>query len=123
MCVSILYVPVNNFSAMSGRGFLGWTSTKQRIKGLAQGYNAVPQPATLRSHSASTLGSIHIDIVNKIIAWLANFDVCFVAKSILLKNSFRNTIKACLKINVRNYGDVINAFMQMIIKRAYLQKA
>ena len=30
---------------------------------------------------------------------------------------------ACLKINVRNYGDVINAFMQMIIKMAYLQIA
>ena len=26
----ILYVSVNNFSVMSGRVFLGWTSTKQR---------------------------------------------------------------------------------------------
>ena len=25
----ILYVPVNNFSVMLGRVFLGWTSTKQ----------------------------------------------------------------------------------------------
>ena len=28
----ILYIPVNNFSVMLGRVFLGWTSTKQRIK-------------------------------------------------------------------------------------------
>ena len=27
--ILILYVPVNNFSVMSGRVFLGWTSTKQ----------------------------------------------------------------------------------------------
>ena len=38
----ILYVPVNNFSAMSGWVFLGWTSTKQRIKCLAHGHNTVP---------------------------------------------------------------------------------
>ena len=38
----ILYVLVNNFSVMSGWVFLGWTSTKQRIKCLAQGHNAVP---------------------------------------------------------------------------------
>ena len=34
--------PSNNFSVMSRRVFLGWTSTKQRIKCLAQGHNAVP---------------------------------------------------------------------------------
>ena len=38
----ILYVPVNNFSAMSGWVFLSWTSTEQRIKSLTEGYNAVP---------------------------------------------------------------------------------
>ena len=38
----ILYVPVKNFSVMSGRVFLGLTSTKQRMKCLAQGHNAVP---------------------------------------------------------------------------------
>ena len=37
----ILYVPVSNFSVMSGRVFLGWT-TKQRIKSLAQGQYAAP---------------------------------------------------------------------------------
>ena len=46
----ILYVPVNNFSVMPGRVFLGWTSNKQGIKCLAQGHNAgTPlrlQPAT-----------------------------------------------------------------------------
>ena len=31
------YVPVNNFSVMSGQVFLDWTRTKQRIKCLAQG--------------------------------------------------------------------------------------
>ena len=40
----ILYVPVNNLnSVMSEQVFLGLTSTKQRIKCLAQGHNAVPQ--------------------------------------------------------------------------------
>ena len=32
----ILYVPVSNFSVMSGLVFLDWTSTKQRIECLAQ---------------------------------------------------------------------------------------
>ena len=35
--------PVNNFSVMSGLVFLGWTSTKQRIKCRAQGHNTVTQ--------------------------------------------------------------------------------
>ena len=38
----IINVPVNIFSVMSGWVFLGLTSTKQRIKCLAQGHNAVP---------------------------------------------------------------------------------
>ena len=41
------------FSVMSGQVFLGWTTTKQRTKHLAQGHNAVPpvrlKPATPRS--------------------------------------------------------------------------
>ena len=38
----ILYIPVNNFSVMSRWVILGLTSTKQRMKYLAQGQNAVP---------------------------------------------------------------------------------
>ena len=41
----ILYIPVNNFSVMSGQVLFGWTSTKQRIKCLAQGHKAVPLAA------------------------------------------------------------------------------
>ena len=37
----LLYIPVTYFSAMSGLVFLGLTSTKQRIKCLAQGDNTV----------------------------------------------------------------------------------
>ena len=37
----ILYVPVNIFSVTSGLVFLGLTSTKHRIKCLAQGQNVV----------------------------------------------------------------------------------
>ena len=55
-CVSfdlILYVPVNNFSVMLGRVFLGSTSTKQGLMCLAQGHNTVPpvrlEPATPQS--------------------------------------------------------------------------
>ena len=58
--VLMFYVPVNNFSVMSGRGFLGWISTKQRIKCLAQAHNAVslwwglnPQPLNLDSSTLS----------------------------------------------------------------------
>ena len=47
----ILYVPVNNFSVMSGPVFLGWTSTKQRIKFLAQGHNSASGEARARNPS------------------------------------------------------------------------
>ena len=57
----ILYVPVNNSSVMSGRVFLGGTSTKQRLLCLAQGHNTVtlssnPRPLGLKS---STLPLSH----------------------------------------------------------------
>ena len=39
----ILYIQVYIFSVMSGQVFLGWTSTKQRIKCPAQRHHAVPQ--------------------------------------------------------------------------------
>ena len=49
----ILYFPVNNFSVMLKQLFLGWASTKHRIKCLAQEHNAVPpvrlKPLTPRS--------------------------------------------------------------------------
>ena len=49
----ILYVPVNIFEVMSGWVSLGLTSTKQRIKCLAQEHNAAHtvrlQPATPQS--------------------------------------------------------------------------
>ena len=48
LIVFILYVPVSNFSVMSGRVFLGLTSTKQGIKCLAQGHNTMSR---LDSHS------------------------------------------------------------------------
>ena len=40
----LLYVPVNNFSVMSWcfPVFMVWTSTKQRIRCLAQGHTTVP---------------------------------------------------------------------------------
>ena len=49
----ILYIPVNNLSVMSGRVFLGLTSTKLGLMCLAQGHNTVTlvklKPATPRS--------------------------------------------------------------------------
>ena len=36
----ILYVPVNNFTVMLGRVFLGRTSSKQGLIYLAQGHNS-----------------------------------------------------------------------------------
>ena len=58
----ILYVPVNNFSVLSGRVFLGWTRTKQGFMCLTQGHNIVtpvrlePAPFCLKS---STLPLSH----------------------------------------------------------------
>ena len=49
----ILYLPVNNFSVMLGRVFLGWTSTKQGLMCFVQVHNAVTlvrlDPTALRS--------------------------------------------------------------------------
>ena len=52
--------PINNISVLYGRVFLGWTSTKLGLKGLAQGHNAVMptrlEPAAPRprfKHSAT----------------------------------------------------------------------
>ena len=53
----MFYIPVNNFSVMSGQlpVFLCWTSTKQRIKCLAHGHNTVIlQAASLK---LATFGS------------------------------------------------------------------
>ena len=70
----ILYVPVNIFSAMSERVLLGWTSTKQRIKCLAQGHNTVPpvrlEPATpLSPDSLSQRASLWAFIWEKQRLW------------------------------------------------------
>ena len=50
-----LYVPVNNFSVMSGMVFLGGTGTKQCLMCLAQGHNTVtpvrPKPSFHRSRA------------------------------------------------------------------------
>ena len=58
----ILYVPVNNFSVMSGQVSLGLTSTTQGLMCLAQGHNPVTsvrfEPATPQSqvkHSTTEL--------------------------------------------------------------------
>ena len=49
----IFYVPVNNFSVMLGRVFLGWSSTKQGLMCFAKGHNAMTpvrlEPGTPRS--------------------------------------------------------------------------
>ena len=58
----ILYVPVNDFSFMSGQVFLCWTSTKQGLMCLAQGHTQCcqwglnPHPFSLES---STLPLSH----------------------------------------------------------------
>ena len=40
----IPYIPVNSFSVVSGRASLGITSTKQKIKCLAEGHDTEPPP-------------------------------------------------------------------------------
>ena len=44
----ILYVPVNNYSVMSGRILLSLTSSNQRMRCLAQGHNTVPPPVRFK---------------------------------------------------------------------------
>ena len=87
----ILYVPVNNFSVMSGWVFLGLTTTKQWLMCLAQGHNAMTlvrlKPATpqsgnkhsttepLRSHIAQLqrlakmLKSLHVARLDNTYSW------------------------------------------------------
>ena len=72
----ILYIPVNNYLVMSGPVFLGWTSTKQRIKCLAQGhmYNA-----TLRSLvKHSTI--LSLELLLFIVEELLMFQRCLVMR-------------------------------------------
>ena len=66
----ILYVPVNNFSVMSGWVFLGGTSSKRGLMCLAQGHNTVIlvrlEPATRRSQvKHSTTEPLHSLVVYK----------------------------------------------------------
>ena len=67
----ILYAPVNSFSDMSGRVFLGWTRTKQGLICLAEGHNTVMtvrlEPATPWSpvkHSTSEPLHFHWQLPN-----------------------------------------------------------
>ena len=61
----ILYIPFNKFSVISGRVFLGLTSTKQRVMCFAQGHNALNAvvPVRLKLESlgleSSTLALSH----------------------------------------------------------------
>ena len=99
--VSTLYIPIVNFSVMSGRVFLGWTSTKQRIKCLAQGHNIVTpprvrlKPATLPSpvwHStnwATALRTYMDKSWNCLKSWFFKFQILKLA--ICLQNI--NTLK------------------------------
>ena len=50
----ILNVPVNNFSVISGRVFLAWTSTNHGLLCLAQGHKAV-MPVRLKPDSSFSL--------------------------------------------------------------------
>ena len=66
----ILYIPVNNCSVMSGRVFLGWTSTKHLIKCFAQGHNIVTplavglEQATLRSPAKLSTNRSALHLLN-----------------------------------------------------------
>ena len=66
----ILYVPLDNFSVMLGRVFLGLTSTKQRIKCLAQGHNRV-SPVRLEPATAWS-GVKHSTIM---LLWMSDYQV------------------------------------------------
>ena len=67
--VLIIYIPVNNFSVMSGHIFPGWTNTKQRIKCLCSrtqcNASSEARTATPRSrvkHSTTSSVLVHGDI-------------------------------------------------------------
>ena len=56
----ILYISVNSFSVMLWQIFLNWTSTKQRIKCLAQEYNTASSEARFRNPSISSQTLYHL---------------------------------------------------------------
>ena len=58
----VLYVPVNNFSIMTGPVFLCCTSTEQGLMCLAQGHNTV---TLVRFDRATPLRSLSLFSVNK----------------------------------------------------------
>ena len=51
----ILHVPINNFAVMPRRVFLGRTSTKQRVKCLAQGYSIMTPPVVSLTNKLNSL--------------------------------------------------------------------
>ena len=55
----MLYIPVNNFSVMSGQVFLGWTSRIQGLMCLAQEHNSGAGEALTRSPSVSSQALYH----------------------------------------------------------------
>ena len=96
----ILYVPVNNFSVMSGRVFVCWTSTKLGLTCLAPGHNAVTpvrlEPATpLSGVKHSTTEPLRSRSQNEhfeygyLTALVAFFFILYLAKGNVLYWAFR----------------------------------
>ena len=90
----ILYIAVNNFSTMSGRVFLGWTSYKQGLMCLAQGHNTVtpvmlepapPQPRVKHSTTEPlcSLGSALLFVRHLMLGILITIVYMFHAVSLL----------------------------------------
>ena len=59
LLVLLVYDPVNNLAVMSGRVFLCWISTKQRIKFLAHGTTQCRDEARTRNPSISSQALYH----------------------------------------------------------------
>ena len=89
----ILYIPVNNFSVMLGRIFLGRSSTKQDFMCLAKGQNTVPpvrfEPATLPSrvkHSTTEqLSSLQHNVKRSPMLELNSSQICIALMPIFLQ--------------------------------------
>ena len=59
--VLILYIPVNIFSVILWWVFLGWTSTKQRIKSLAHGQHSASGEARTRKPQITNIPGDYLD--------------------------------------------------------------
>ena len=97
---------------MWGLVFLGWTSTKQRIKSLAQGHNPVLpvrlEPATPPSSCAFIFHKVRIKIIKNnvdpvLISWLPQKPVNLAGSLLYINDGIDSRNRSALAVNCLLY--------------------